>query len=153
MALPAPSSDETTMALVAHVLQISTWWIEALAIYLATRGSKFASFHAMPSLLWQCTMTVVGMIGFAVWMIFSSLTAFPHMARPSADNSGPPFFFAFFSFFSLGFMGWGSGTSYSAIIICGEGSRFSIPRGTDSVCRRLFAGHAPAAHSRMVWLR
>jgi hypothetical protein len=50
-----PTSDETTLALLAHVLQIFTWWIGPLAIYLAKRDSKFVSFHAMQALLWQFT--------------------------------------------------------------------------------------------------
>ena len=55
-----PTSDEETLAMLAHVLQIFTWWIGPLVIYLAKRDSKFVSFHAMQTLLWQFVMTLDG---------------------------------------------------------------------------------------------
>ena len=72
--LAVPTSDETTSALLAHVLQIFTWWIGPLAIYLAKRDSKFVSFHAMQALLWQFTMMGLGMVMGLVWVFFFFLT-------------------------------------------------------------------------------
>ncbi len=107
VALPPPTSEETTMALLAEILQIFTWWIGPLVIYLAKRDSKFISFHAMQALLWQCAMMIFGMIGFGLWMIIVFLSVFPHMSKAAANNSPPPpVFFAFFGLFWLVFMGF-----------------------------------------------
>jgi uncharacterized membrane protein len=85
-----PTSDETTLALLAHVLQIFTWWIGPLAIYLAKRDSKFVSFHAMQALLWQFVMMGLGMIMGFMWMIFFFLTVLPHMNRAATGSHPPP---------------------------------------------------------------
>jgi uncharacterized Tic20 family protein len=105
-ALVRPSPDETTMAMLAHVLQIFTWWIGPLVIYLARRESKFVSFHAMQALLWQLTVMVVGMVFGMIWFIVIFASVFSHMGHPSAGNNGPPMaFFFLFPFVWIGVMG------------------------------------------------
>ena len=105
--LAVPTSDETTLALLAHVLQIFTWWIGPLAIYLAKRDSKFVSFHAMQALLWQFTMMGLGMVMGFVWMILFFLTVLPHMNKTPAGSQQPPAaFFVLFPLFWLGFLGF-----------------------------------------------
>jgi uncharacterized membrane protein len=102
-----PTSDETTLALLAHVLQIFTWWIGPLAIYLAKRDSKFVSFHAMQALLWQFTMMGLGMVMGLVWVFFFFLTILPRMGKTPAGNQPPPAaFFVLFPLFWLGFLGF-----------------------------------------------
>jgi uncharacterized membrane protein len=44
------TSDEKTMATLAHVLQLVGGWIAPLIIYLVKRDSKFVAFHAMQAL-------------------------------------------------------------------------------------------------------
>jgi len=106
--LPPPTQDEITSALLAHVLQIFTWWIGPLVIYLVKRDSKFASFRAMQALLWQCALMIFWMVVFALWMIGFSLVIFAHMGRtPPGNSPPPPVFFAFFGFFWLTLMGMG----------------------------------------------
>ncbi len=49
--LPVPSSDEKLLALLAHVLQLVSWFIAPLVILLVKRESKFVRFHALQVLL------------------------------------------------------------------------------------------------------
>ena len=101
-----PTSDETTLALLAHVLQIFTWWIGPLAIYLAKRDSKFVSFHAMQALLWQFTMMGLAMVMGLVWMIVVFVTVLPHINKTAGSQPPPAAFFVLFPLFWLGFLGF-----------------------------------------------
>jgi len=106
--LPPPTQDEKTMALLAEIFQIFSWWIGPLVFYLVKRDSKFVAFHAMQALLWQCTMLILWMVIFALWMMGFFLLMFSHMGRTLPGNSPPPpMFFAFFAFFWLAMMGMG----------------------------------------------
>ena len=107
-ALAVPTSDEKTLGMLVHVLQIFTWWIGPLVIYLAKRDSKFVSFHAMQALLWQFVMMGLGMVMGIAWMIFFFSTVFPHIVNKSpAGNQAPPAaFFVFFPLVWLGFLGF-----------------------------------------------
>ena len=87
----APTQDEKTMAMLAHILQIFTWWIGPLVIFLVKQDSKFVRFHALQALLWQISLMVLGMIGVFLWVavilsvVFSSAgRAAPHQAPPAA---------------------------------------------------------------------
>ena len=51
--LYAPSHDEKTFALLAHVLGIFSGFIAPLVFFLVKRDSKFVSFHALQSLAWH----------------------------------------------------------------------------------------------------
>ena len=51
ISVPAPTQDEKTMAMLAHILQIFTWWIGPLVIFLVKQDSKFVRFHALQALL------------------------------------------------------------------------------------------------------
>ena len=106
--LPPPTQDEKTMALLAEIFQIFSWWIGPLVFYVVKRDSKFVAFHAMQALLWQCTMLILWMVIFALWMMGFFLLMFSHMGRTLPGNSPPPpMFFAFFAFFWLAMMGMG----------------------------------------------
>jgi uncharacterized protein len=91
ISVPAPTQDEKTMAMLAHVLQIFTWWIGPLVIFIVKQDSKFVRFHALQALLWQVALIVLWMMGMAVWLavifstVFSSIgKAAPHQAPPVA---------------------------------------------------------------------
>lgn len=72
--LYAPTQDERTMALLAHILGIFSGFIAPLVFFLVKRDSKFVSFHALQSLAWHVIYFVCvfgAMIVFVVWMIVS----------------------------------------------------------------------------------
>jgi uncharacterized membrane protein len=129
--IAAPSPDETTMAMLANVLQIFTWWIGPLVIYLARRESKFVSFHAMQALLWQLTMMCFGMVLGLAWMIFIFLNVFPHLAKnPSTNHAPPAALFVLFPVVWLGFMGfWATNVIIGIVfgIKAGRGEWASYP--------------------------
>lgn len=49
----APTQDERSMAMLAHVLMIFTGFIGPLIIWLIRKQSKYVSFHALQALWWQ----------------------------------------------------------------------------------------------------
>jgi uncharacterized Tic20 family protein len=105
-ALPAPTQDEQTMALLAHILQLFTWWIGPLVIYIARRESKFVAFHAMQALLWQIIHSVLFIAAFIAWFAAVLLVLIPHAPHAShTPASQPPIaFFVGFGFFWLAIM-------------------------------------------------
>jgi len=102
---PAPTQDETTMALLAHILQIFTWWIGPLVIYLVKRDSKFVSFHAMQALLWQICVSVLTIVGIGLWIFLIFAMVMPHAGQPSSHQAPPVAFFVIFPIMWLGIMG------------------------------------------------
>jgi uncharacterized membrane protein len=84
-----PNSDEKTMAILAHVLQLVGWWIAPLIIYLIKRDSKFVAFHAMQALLWQCLLILLWFGTMAMWFVIFFATVIPHQAKPVANNPPP----------------------------------------------------------------
>jgi uncharacterized membrane protein len=90
------SQDDRTMALLAHVLQVVTWFIGPLVIFLLKRQSRFAAFHALQALLWQVLIMVVGMGGMIAFFVlmFTSMPmgGSPPLHPPAAP---PPVFFLF----------------------------------------------------------
>jgi uncharacterized protein len=56
-----PTSDEKTMAILAHILSLFFWLIPPLVIYLVKKDeSKFVAYHAKEALNFQITMTLIG---------------------------------------------------------------------------------------------
>ena len=89
ISVPAPTQDEKTMAMLAHILQIFTWWIGPLVIFLVKQDSKFVRFHALQALLWQIALMVLGMIGVCLWFAVILSTVFSSAGR-AAPNQAPP---------------------------------------------------------------
>jgi uncharacterized protein len=87
--LAAPTQDEKTMAMLAHVLQIFTWWIGPVVIFVVKQDSKFVRFHALQALLWQVGLVVFWMIGMAVWFAAIFSTIFSAAGR-TPPNQAPP---------------------------------------------------------------
>ncbi len=57
MAAPTKSSDDTTMAMLAHLLGIFTWFIGPLVLYLVKKDeSPFVRHHAAEALNFQITV-------------------------------------------------------------------------------------------------
>ena len=70
IAVAPTTSDERTMAMLAHVLQLVGGWIAPLIIFLVKQDSRFVRFHALQVLLLQgvyilCWIVAI-VIGFAV---------------------------------------------------------------------------------------
>lgn len=63
--LVQPSSDEKTMAILAHVLTLVAWFVAPLVIYLIKKDeSAFVAAHAKESLNFQITITIVCIVLF-----------------------------------------------------------------------------------------
>ncbi|MBO9571823.1 MAG: DUF4870 domain-containing protein [Chitinophagaceae bacterium] len=72
-ALVTPSSDEKTMAVLAHVLTLVAGFIAPLVIYLikkdSTPAASFAVAHAKESLNFQLTLLIAFIISAILWII------------------------------------------------------------------------------------
>jgi uncharacterized membrane protein len=100
----ATTSEERTMAVLAHILQLVGGWIAPLVIFFVKRQSRFVSFHALQVLLFEAlcilfTMLVMGGVfaGILLGIAAGNLPA-EHGSRL------PPLFFTFFVVFWLGFV-------------------------------------------------
>jgi len=98
------TSDERTMAVLSHALQLVGGWIAPLIIFLVKRDSRFVSFHALQALLLQGVHLVFMMLFMVVWftLIFSQI--FLHMHGERWNPS--PLFFILFPLVWMGFMGF-----------------------------------------------
>ena len=93
--LYAPTQDERTFALLAHVLGIFSGFIAPLVFFLVKRDSKFVSFHALQALAWHIVYFILffgAMILFIVSMIAGG--GFHEQGHGSAP-------FAFFGVFGV----------------------------------------------------
>jgi len=64
-----PNPDERTLAMLAEVLQLFTWIIGPLIIYLVKRDSRFVRFHALQAILWQLLVMLGYIVSFLVLVI------------------------------------------------------------------------------------
>jgi len=99
--LTPPTQDERLLALLAHILQIVSWFIGPLVIFLVKRDSLFVRFHALQALLWQAVLVVgwgIGMVGFMV-AIFVTIATQPQNPHPNASPTA--FFLGAFGFWLL----------------------------------------------------
>jgi uncharacterized Tic20 family protein len=64
--LVTPTSDEKTMAILAHILALPTGFIAPLIIYLVKKDSPYVLAHARESLNFQITMVIIGI---ACWLM------------------------------------------------------------------------------------
>ena len=99
-ALPEPTSDEKTLAVLAHTLQMISGFIAPLIILLIKRESKFVRFHALQVLLLHIAYLVL-LGGLMAVFAIGAIATFPPM-----DARQPPIrFFLLFGSLWLGFMG------------------------------------------------
>ena len=86
-AWPEPNSDERTMAVLAHALQMVGGWIAPLVIFLVKKDSLFVRFHALQALMLHLVYLVLFMVCGVVWFVTIFTTVIGHAADKSA---GPP---------------------------------------------------------------
>jgi uncharacterized Tic20 family protein len=79
----APTSEERTLAMLAELLQLFSWFVGPLIIYFVKRDSPFVRFHALQAILWQAFLIVFYMVFFVV--LFA--TFFAIMPRNGAPRS------------------------------------------------------------------
>lgn len=101
----ATTSDERSMATLAHVLQLVGGFIAPLIILLVKRDSRFVSFHALQALLLQAVYFLLVMVLMAGTMAAVLAGATLHQTAEQ-HNSLPPVFVIIFPIFWLGMMGW-----------------------------------------------
>ena len=99
-----PTQDERTLAMLAHILQVFSWFIGPLVIYLVKRDSRFVAFHAIQALIWQAAFLVLSSISMAACflVIFSTVLTHPN---PTPSGGAPPGFFIAFPLIWLLMMG------------------------------------------------
>ena len=103
----APTQDEKTMAIFAHVFQIFGGWIAPLVIFLVKRQSSFVSFHALQVLLFQIVHVVITIIVVMIWMAVIFGTIFTSVAHGATRPAPPPVaIFVVFPFIWLFLMGY-----------------------------------------------
>lgn len=103
--VPETTSDERTMATLAHVLQLVGGWIAPLVILLVKRNSRFVSFHALQALLLQGLYFFIVMLLMGVAMVAIILGVALHQPVAQHDSL-PPAFMILFPIVWLGMMGW-----------------------------------------------
>lgn len=100
VALPEPTSDEKTLAVLAHALQLISGFIAPLIILLIKRESKFVRLHTLQVLFLHVAYLVIlgGLMAlFAIGVIVS---------LPAMDARQPPIgFFVLLPILWLGLMG------------------------------------------------
>jgi uncharacterized membrane protein len=102
----APTLDERTMALLAHLLQIVGLWIAPLIIFVVKRESRFVSFHALQALLLQVLYLFLMALGVVFWFGAVVLTMILHA---NGNSSSPPAFFIFMPMLWVDWMSvWGA---------------------------------------------
>lgn len=81
----APTQDERSMAMLAHVLMIFTGFVGPLIIWLIRKQSKYVSFHALQAL---CYQVALGLLVF-VLIIAAILTAVGGAASAGQQGGNP----------------------------------------------------------------
>ena len=103
--LAAPTRDECTLGMLAHVLQIVSWFIAPAIILLVRRDSRFVRYHALQALFFQLLVVFV----WAATLIAICAGFFVALARhPGAVGPaviGAPILF-FVVFWGGGALGW-----------------------------------------------
>lgn len=102
----APTKDECTMALLAHLLQVFSGFIGPLVIFCVKQDSKFVKYHALQSLIWQTAYMILGIGAMIVFFVLMIGTAI-HTSQgvPHQPNQPPPAFVFLFPLIWVFWMG------------------------------------------------
>jgi uncharacterized protein len=102
-----PSKDERTIAMLAHILGIFSWFWGPLVIYLVKRDSRFVSFHALQALFLQFVSMVAGFFLMILWFIIIFGMGFAQAGNTSGSKQPPAAFFAgILIFWFVWMVGW-----------------------------------------------
>jgi len=97
--LPAPTQDERTMGLLAHILGIFSGFFGPLIIYVIKRDSKFVAFHALQSVIWHLLYWVGAMVLMLLLVIVFFILVVTQIVQLSHQHGAPnPPFAIFFMF-------------------------------------------------------
>ncbi|HXZ26771.1 MAG TPA: DUF4870 domain-containing protein [Terriglobales bacterium] len=83
----APTQDERSMAMLAHVLMIFTGFLGPLIIWLIRKQSKFVSFHALQALAFQVAYALLIVVLVIAAIVFTVAGA---AAQGSHGGGAPP---------------------------------------------------------------
>jgi uncharacterized Tic20 family protein len=101
--LEAPTEDERTMAMLAHLLMAFTGFIGPLVIFCVKQNSRFVRFHSLQALLWHAVYLGVIFVFMALFIVVM-MTSLIHNP-PEPHSQAPPPFIYLFPLVWLGFMG------------------------------------------------
>lgn len=82
---PAPNSDERTMAVLAHALQVVGGWIAPLVIFLVKKDSLFVRFHALQALMLHIVYIACAIVFGVAWFAIFLSTVIMHAGDKSAQ--------------------------------------------------------------------
>lgn len=82
---PQPNSDERTMAVLAHALQLVGGWIAPLIIFLVKKDSLFVRFHALQALMLHIVYIGCAIAVGVVWFAAIFSTVLMHAGDKSAQ--------------------------------------------------------------------
>jgi uncharacterized Tic20 family protein len=90
-AMPVPTQDERTMALLVNVLAIFSSFLAPLIFYLVKKDSRFVSFYSLQALFWHAAYAVIFFVGMIIAFIFmfATIVTHPH----NASDQAPPLAF------------------------------------------------------------
>src|SRR5258708_23310496 len=94
--LEAPTEDERTMAMLAHLLMAFTGFIGPLVIFCVKQNSRFVRFHSLQALIWHAIYLGLSFVFMAV--CFSGVILSFIQLPPVPLNQAPAGVFLFFSF-------------------------------------------------------
>lgn len=96
--LTATTSDERSMAVLAHALQVVGGWIPPLVIFFVKRQSRFVSFHSLQVLFLELVYLVVAAGTMTFWIAGIALVIFHTHGN---NNALSPAIFVVFPLFWL----------------------------------------------------
>ena len=95
--LPEPARDECTLGMLAHILQIFSWLIGPMIIFLVRKDSRFVRYHALQAVFFQLlVMLLWGAAMLALFAGFFTAIARHNGAVGPAAIGFPILFFAVF---------------------------------------------------------
>ncbi|HTS34381.1 MAG TPA: DUF4870 domain-containing protein [Candidatus Solibacter sp.] len=98
--LAATTSDERSMAVLSHALQVVGGWIPPLIIFFVKRQSRFVSFHSLQVLFLELAYLAVTMFTMTFWIAGVLLI----VSRTHENSNGIPA--ALFLFFPIFWLVW-----------------------------------------------
>lgn len=101
--LEAPTEDERTMSMLAHLLMAFTGFIGPLVIFCVKQNSRFVRFHSLQALIWHAIYLGLIFLFMAVFFVVM-ITSLIHNP-PQPQSQAPPRFLFFLPFMWMGFLG------------------------------------------------